>query len=560
MPEFKHHFYNDLVTSNRLKTIPFVTVFRQVERAQIHARELANRCEILEKEQRTLVATRDRLAKELQQLKDSGSGSGVSLARAAEMDSKVQQLQNELQSAYKNKTENQQHLLELHREVTDLRQRTSDLESQLQSEKEKRTKAEQEGRVLCDAAAEAERRLAVVRGELEARLDEMRNSTQRRVELEQENAGLITRIMDAKQREGETMNQMTLLLESKDQKIKELEARVALYSSGGASGGANMAELQRLRRREVEIIDARPPAAMQRKFEAHGGEVNCAQFNVAGDQFVTSGNDKLVKVWDARNLELKATLHGATQSVMRVAWSPAGDYIVGAANDNGCYVWSTQSNRVAHSLTGHGDKVWGCGFLAGGRTVVTACHDRTVRCFDLGANGRCMRTTPCHSLCNDLAVFPGTDLFCTAHFDGTIRFWDARQGLIDQVEDAHEGQVTGVAVSPDQLTTLTFGKDNALRVYDVRTYKQLAFYKHEELVSSLNFARPCFSPDGNHVAVGSGGKQGGIPARLMVWNQRGKLVSNLYPGHKASISCCAWANDGQYVVTCGADKTVILWC
>lgn len=64
----------------------------------------------------------------------------------------------------------------------------------------------------------------------------------------------------------------------------------------------------------------------------------------------------------------------------------------------------------------------------------------------------------------------------SAHFDGTIRFWDARSAECARELNTHSREATGVTASPDGTTVLTAGRDNYLKCIDVRTWEVLHTY------------------------------------------------------------------------------------
>lgn len=62
----------------------------------------------------------------------------------------------------------------------------------------------------------------------------------------------------------------------------------------------------------------------------------------------------------------------------------------------------------------------------------------------------------------------------------------------------------------------------------------------------------CFSPDGTQLIVGA-------CDRVLVYEpNEGTLIESL-PGHKDTIYCVAYANDGKKFASGGADKCVIVW-
>lgn len=129
----------------------------------------------------------------------------------------------------------------------------------------------------------------------------------------------------------------------------------------------------------------------------------------------------------------------------------------------------------------------------------------------------------------------------SGHFDGGVRFWDLRKGdMAHEVASLHpQCQVTAVVASSGGSHILTNGRDNTLKLLDVRTFGILRVYRAgafaclvtDRILSGdcvtksalrglaadggpvsvrtvsyrvgTNFARPCMSQDRRVVAAGS---------------------------------------------------------
>jgi autophagy-related protein 16 len=181
------------------------------------------------------------------------------------------------------------------------------------------------------------------------------------------------------------------------------------------------------------------------------------------------------------------------------------------------------------------------------------------------AKGYCITSLICHSNVNALSPGVAGGLLASGHFDGGVRFWDVRSsgGLAHELAGVHPGsQVTSVAASPrGGAALLTNGRDNALRVLDVRTYGVLATLRAPTYRVGTNFARAAWAPDGAHAAAG--GADGGVH----VWavgggsgGEEGGTLAALLRGHAAPVAACAWA-PGARAQLGSADKAgiTLLW-
>jgi len=68
--------------------------------------------------------------------------------------------------------------------------------------------------------------------------------------------------------------------------------------------------------------------------------------------------------------------------------------------------------------------------------------------------GFCASTLLCASKCNSVTVGNASDLLCSGHFDGGVRFWDPRSGAVaHEIAALHpQSQITAVVSSPNRAT------------------------------------------------------------------------------------------------------------
>lgn len=110
----------------------------------------------------------------------------------------------------------------------------------------------------------------------------------------------------------------------------------------------------------------------------------------------------------------------------------------------------------------------------------------------------------CFSSCYDLNLSPQENQFASAHFDGSIRLWAVRTGeLVSEIKQAHDDQVSCVKFTPDEKYLVSTGKDNSIRVFDLRMNKEVQKFYHDFYKCSTNSNRLCLSANGRFVVVGS---------------------------------------------------------
>lgn len=113
----------------------------------------------------------------------------------------------------------------------------------------------------------------------------------------------------------------------------------------------------------------------------------------------------------------------------------------------------------------------------------------------------------------------------------------------------HSGDVTSIAISPDNRAILTGSTDNTVRLWDTDSGRELRqFIGH---AGPVNAAR--FSPDGKIVLTG------GTDSTARLWDAASGRELRRLSGHTGSVNAVAFLPGGLLGLTASDDKTVRLW-
>jgi hypothetical protein len=238
--------------------------------------------------------------------------------------------------------------------------------------------------------------------------------------------------------------------------------------------------------------------------KGHDDGIRALAFAADGSRFATGGEDRTVKVWDARARQVERTLMGHRRRILAAAFSPDGKALASAGDDEVVRLWDPATGTPLRELRGHTDSVYALAFSPDGRLLVSGGHDGTVLVWDVGA-GKALHTLRGHTgAVRAVAFSPDGQTVASGGWDGVVRLWDAVGG-------AEAGRPELAAPAPRRIIALAFSPDGQLltvagatevRLWNVRTRQPAP----TPVGSGAQGIITCLavSPDGRAVAFATG--------------------------------------------------------
>ena len=245
---------------------------------------------------------------------------------------------------------------------------------------------------------------------------------------------------------------------------------------------------------------------MIHRFSGHAGWVTGLAFSPDGRRALSSGEDRVIRLWDLGSRATIREFRGHTDWAISVAFSPDGRlaYSTGGARsvwrdgtDFAVRIWDVEAGRQVGKMEGHRGLVFGLAVSADGRRVLTGGD--TIILWNAETRAEIRRFNRHTDKVSRVAFLPIGQRAVSSGWDGTIRLWDLETG--QELHCFNAPASTNLALSPDGRTLISSHYNTReLRLWDVGSRKQLDRADY----GPANPIWGSFTPDGRGVVWGGG--------------------------------------------------------
>ncbi|KAG0041642.1 hypothetical protein BGZ83_001517, partial [Gryganskiella cystojenkinii] len=257
-----------------------------------------------------------------------------------------------------------------------------------------------------------------------------------------------------------------------------------------------------------------------------------------------------INVYDTTTSWVKIhTVHGHTDRVYSVAYSPSSQQIASGSSDKTVRLWNAQTGAPGPILSGHTGIVYSVTYSPSGQQIASGSRDWTVRLWDAQTGA------PGHILSGHIGVTrsvtysPSGHQIASGSEDMTVRLWDAQTGVPGPVLSGHTGSVRSVTYSPSGLQIASGSEDSTVRLWDAQTGALAHILSgHTTWVYSVSY-----SPSGQQIASGSEDKT------VRLWDAQTGVPGPILSGHTATVRSVIYSPSGHQIASGSYDNTVRLW-
>lgn len=252
-------------------------------------------------------------------------------------------------------------------------------------------------------------------------------------------------------------------------------------------------------RTDEELGKKLPPGVkLLRTLKGHRGAVNSVAFDPQSGMLASGGDDRKVKLWEARSGKLLRTLEGHTNVIWSVAFDPRGETLASGGYDDSVKLWKARSGKLVRTIKDDdAGTVYSVAFDPQGGTVVRGSAYKGIDFWDAqsGAFSRSLETF--HGVLRSIAFdLQGEKLASGSYDDSMVKLWDARSGKLFRTLGGHQDSVYGVAFDPKGSTLASGSADRTVKLWEAKSGDLLRTLEgHTNEVYAV-----AFSPNGRLLA------------------------------------------------------------
>ncbi|MGE5193826.1 MAG: WD40 repeat domain-containing protein [Deltaproteobacteria bacterium] len=287
------------------------------------------------------------------------------------------------------------------------------------------------------------------------------------------------------------------------------------------------------------------------------GPIYAVAFCPDATHIATANQDGTVRLWDVHDGHEVRRFGKQHPAVVSVAVSSTGKQVVATWNDwmrreYGWIVWDLENGHQMQRAIGHEKTVNDVIFTLDDRQILTASSDRTLRLWDAESGVELFRFHGHEGDVNSVSISPdgrqalsgAGDYWGGVLHDPTVRLWDLDSKQLLRSFAGHEGQVTDAAFSPDEEHVASCSWDGTVRIWDLRTGKEVDRLECPPTDAHLNCL--AYSPDGHFIVAGSGFADRGS---LHFWNASSGSDVPRFAGRFSVVHSVAFAPGGTTIVS-----------
>jgi COMPASS component SWD3 len=283
----------------------------------------------------------------------------------------------------------------------------------------------------------------------------------------------------------------------------------------------------------------------------HKGSIDSLLFSPDNSILISGGgsNDAQMRFWSVRTGKHLTEIRGQNTAILSMALDANSNILVSGGEDAIINVWDWQSGKYQATLFQHRGSINSLKIAPDGKTLVSGAADG-IKVWDLTT----LPYSPLYTMANfgnsanEIAISDNGYLIASGDNEGTVKFWNLREGTFVSEFTPHQMQISGLAFAQNGKVLITASYDRTIKLWDLESGQLL-----QELTGHTGAIRAiAIHPQGNVLATG--GNDG-----IILWDlQRGTIITKLRE-NSSWIQSLTFSSNGQYLASGGFDLMVRIW-
>jgi WD40 repeat protein len=250
----------------------------------------------------------------------------------------------------------------------------------------------------------------------------------------------------------------------------------------------------------------------------HQGRLWSTAYSPDGRWLATSGDDRTVKLWIARNGRLVRDLPHSDW-VRSLCFSPDGKILATGSTDNKIRLWTPRlGDQPFDLLEGHSNWIRTLVFTQDGKTLWSSGDDGMIRGWHV-QSGQCIVTTPDQNS-RIWALAVNSQFLASGNDAGQVQLWHPATGAPQSAPYSEKlPAIRSIALHPTEPLLAVGHVDHVIRLWNLENGQSQELIGHDHWVRSL-----VFHPD--QPVLFSGSQDGSI--RQWQW-QTGECLGSMMP-------------------------------
>ncbi|KAI0028757.1 WD40-repeat-containing domain protein, partial [Vararia minispora EC-137] len=292
----------------------------------------------------------------------------------------------------------------------------------------------------------------------------------------------------------------------------------------------------------------------QTPIHGHSNHVYSVSFSPDGEHILSASPDHTICVWDIKTGTAAGEAISCPSPMWAAAYSPDGTRIASASFDGVIRVWDANTRQSpSKSFRGHSGGITCIAYSPDGSRLASCSDDSTVRIWDAETGYVYLRSLSGHSSRVTFVAFsPHGRYIASGSSDTTICIWDTLTGeRIGDPLQGHSRTVYSVAYSPDGRHVISGSSDGTIRIWGTTDTGEAVGEPSDSYAAVYSTAH---SPNGDHIVSGHS------DGTVYLWDSStGKALGNPLHGHSAAVHDVAYSPDGRHIASGSADRTARIW-